>query len=338
MFIVWICGDNTVNVPYTIVRAINKFTPHQALLIQSYRTYLKWPNEDIYVRLTPEMTVQEFKDIISRADVIHLNDSHVGGRYPVSKKYDFKDGYINLFELFTEKQRVFRQANGTYYRTHHEEVNRIVQEHNVYLTSSTPDLCMFGDSTWIPSPIPMWEEEYSFHPAPYEPGMQIGISHICNHLRRKTDNKMTDNSLWKGTDNFLKVCEDHFPDVKVVLVSNKSHLECMEMRKNCQIHYDQFWGAYGLSSLEGATTGQITTVGLSQVKRFIPENPFIDMDISKGSYAGIFDGISKAVKLLKSPDRLEYLKYGREWIRKWHSDKTVARYLIDLYEHAGFWR
>lgn len=331
MFIVWLCGDNTVNIPYTIVRAINKFTPHKALLIQSYRTYLKWNNDDLYVRLTPEMTVQEFKDIISRADVVHMNDSQVDGRYPVNRKYDFRDGHVNLFDLFSTNQKVFRQANGTYYRKCFADVNKLVQEHNVYFTSSTPDMCMLGPSTWLPSPIPLWEGEYQFSPPDYDG--QIRISHVSPKERRHTNNY-----LWKGTDNFLKVCDEHFPAVEVVLVENRSHSECMAMRKNCHIHYDQFWGAYGLSALEGIATGQITTVGLSQVKRFIPDHFFVDMDISKGSYDGILDGITAAIKILESPNRIPFLNRARAWAEQWHSDEVVARYLIGLYKHAGFWR
>lgn len=335
--ILWICNDNTVNVPFTIVRAINKFTIHKAKLIQTYRTYLNWGNDSIMVS---DVTTDEFLRMVETADVVHLNDLCVEGTFPFRGDLMFKDGGTveDLRSLFTGEHRVFQQCNGTYYRKNYLKINKISDDHNMYLTCSTPDQCQHGSKLmWIPSPIPLWDRMYSLD-VPVFDGENIKISHISPLERRKATHPLSANRLWKGTDVFLKVCKEGFPSVEVCLIEQVSHDECMKVRKDCQIHYDQFWGAYGLSALEGISTGQITIVGLSQVSRFIGGGGvFISPD--SGSYNDMKTAIIKAIDTLCVPkSRTIHIQNARSWCEKWHSDDKVAKYLVSLYEHAGFWR
>jgi hypothetical protein len=275
--------------------------------------------------MAKDITSEEFKEIVREYDIIHFNECVKTGEYPPGIGHYFKDGErVNLFDCVNGSQKVFRHSNGTYYRNNYPELNVIMHKHNIFHTVSTPDLCHLGGGWWLPQPIPITgTPKYDFNPP--DDNHTIRISHCPTNIKIK------------GTDQFLKVMKHEYPEIEVSLIKDVDHEECMQRRRNCHIHYDQFsLGAYGVASLEGLAMGQLVCVGLRKVRRFIPDNYFFDME---ASYDSMRNSIGAAIEIVKNPERyVTHLKRGRNWLKKWHEDKTVARWLCSLYQHAGYWR
>jgi DNA-binding protein YbaB len=264
---------------------------------------------DDEIRTCQSMTSDEFIKLVQSSDIVHLNDLIISGMYPAARSFKDKKR-VNMLDILHD-QKVFRQANGTYYRNNHEVINLITTSHNICNTVTTPDLLKYG-GIWIPQPIKL----QPFNPPEYTG--QIRISHSPS--KRKI----------KGTDLFLEACLEM--DLEVVLIENKSHEECMNLRQSCHIHYDQFSiGSYGVSAVEGLALGQVTIVGLHAIRHLIPDHPFVDV---YGHKEGLKNAIKEAINTVS--DHVFVLK-GREWVEKHHSVENVISKLIKLYEKQGYY-
>jgi hypothetical protein len=65
MNILWICNDNTANIPYTIKNGINSLTDHNCKLIQSMLTQLRYPIDGTII--AHDITLKQFKSYIDKA-------------------------------------------------------------------------------------------------------------------------------------------------------------------------------------------------------------------------------------------------------------------------------
>ena len=322
MNILWICSDNTANNPYNIVKTINDETKHMAVLIQAKQTYLNYPLDGTIMVNT--ITLKEFIKYVKWADVIHLNESVVSGLYPPEQAARFKCGSrVTLYDVLTEDKKVFRHSNGTYYRSHYGEINRLCEKHNMYKTVSTPDLISYGMHTyWLPQPIPTTDEIYK--KGEVMSTEKIRISHSPT------------NRLIKGTQLFLLVCKKLFPELEVVLIEGKKHDECLRIRKTCHINYDQYsLGAYGVSSLESLAIGQLNIVGLHYVCNYIRDHPFIE--IKDGVMTGMATAIQECIDIIHSDGYEKHLETQRKWLVEYHERIKVVEFLLELYKHAGYY-
>jgi hypothetical protein len=195
-----------------------------------------------------------------------LNDSVVSGEYPPQKTLFFKDKKkVNVYSLLSGK-KVFRHANGTYYRNDYKRVNILCDRYNITKTVSTPDLISLGkDNKWIPQPIDL--DKYYFS--------DIKESKRISHAPTKD----------KGTDIIKAAIESI--GYSPVVISGMSHDKCIELRRSCPFHIDQvsYLGIYGLSSIEAVAIGQINMATLHNVRGYIPNHPFIEINgLTKKQY------------------------------------------------------
>ena len=69
MKILFISQENTANVAQTLVKTINRFTPHDATLVQAHTNWLNYPTGHMENTLTDI----DFKRMVFEADVIHFD-------------------------------------------------------------------------------------------------------------------------------------------------------------------------------------------------------------------------------------------------------------------------
>jgi len=322
MNILWLCFENTSNVPHTVFESINKHTKHRCQLVQEADNYIQYPKKGTI--MTSSLTSREFIDIVRNSDVIHFNDLLNDVVFPFKSK--FRDGKnVELTSLFDNSQRVLVHHNGSLYRNNSLRLNAFATRHNVSMTVSTPDLLQYGkDLTWLPAPIDLTNPRYSFKPIAFD-----GECYISHSPTKR---------IIKGTDIFLSVCRQYFPEeVFPVLIEHTPHDESMRIRSTCQVHYDQFSiGAYGLSAVEGLAIGQIVIVGISDyVKKLIGKHEFINLS---GDEQSFIDSIEKAMSMMTNEERrYNRAMAGRKWVERVHSDKVVINKLMKLYNESKYW-
>jgi hypothetical protein len=274
--------------------------------------------------MTSDITSHEFIDIVRNSDIIHFSDLLNDVVCPFKSK--FKDGKnIELCNLFDNSQRVLIHHNGSIYRKNNQRINMFSNRHSITSTVSTPDLLQYGNNlTWLPAPIDLTNKLYSFRPIAFDKKCYISHSPTKRGI--------------KGTDLFLQVCEKYFPNkVYPVLIEQQPHRASMNIRKNCQVHYDQFsLGAYGLSAVEGLSIGQLVIVGISDyVKKYIGKPEFINV---AGIEQSFVDSIKKTISIMSNEERrYNRALIGRKWVEHLHSDKIVVNKLIKLYNKSTYW-
>jgi hypothetical protein len=123
---------------------------------------------------------------------------------------------------------------------------------------STPDLLRgYPEATWVPNIVPLEE-------GPYTPktGSESRDGVIVGHSPTKTE--------LKNTAEFRRVMgmvSDRHPGVTTRIIENTPHLECLSLKRDCDIFFDHMQGYFGVSSLEALALGLPVIAGLDRWNR-----------------------------------------------------------------------
>lgn len=133
---------------------------------------------------------------------------------------------------------------GSIYRRNHERINAEDRSSGLIRMASTLDLLQYGkpDLHWFPVPLP--------------------VSEYAGFKRRRSGRKVrffhspTVREM-KGTQQFIECVKElkyessDYDDLQLVLVERESHRRCMEIRRTCDVVFDQTNNmCYGNSGLE----------------------------------------------------------------------------------------
>lgn len=315
MNILYIASENTANVPYTLFYGMNKYTDNKANFVLLLDNFLKYPLDG--AQFGSSLTSSEFIDMIKKSDIIHMDDlRNVTHDKIIYGK--FKDGLdVDILSLIGNHQKLFWHQNGTFFRKNCQAINNIALRHNINLLASTPDLLKYSKiMKWCPCPIDL-ERKIFNEPPPVINSLKI----LCSHAPSKRP--------IKSTDQFLKFASMRNKIVPKI-IERKSNEECLNIRKDCPLHYDQIiLGAYGVSAIEGAAMGQIVMVNLRNVKQYVPGNPFIDIPYMTNGFLRAFD---ISIRILSSnQSRQKHIIQGKQWVKKVHGAQSVVNSLSNMY-------
>lgn len=140
------------------------------------------------------------------------------------------------------------------------------------------------------------------------------------------------NRAFKKTELFLSVMErlkKKYP-VELELIEHKSNQECLELKKRCNITYDQISvGIYGLSAIESMAAGHAVICGMSNfASSYHPDNPIV--------YAHENNLYEVIERLIQNKDEIVKIgNAGRDWARRHHDPKKIIRQFTWLYDLAA---
>lgn len=142
----------------------------------------------------------------------------------------------------------------------------------------------------------------------------------------------------KHTNYFLYVMKEirkKYPKVQVCLIEGKTHAECLRLRANADICYDQLLLQYGTSGLEAMTMGQPVIAGCAdalyeKMTHFFGTPPFV-----RATKETLFTTIERLI--IDEQLRTHMGKVGRNYIETYHSFKHTAELAIDTYKEAKEW-
>jgi glycosyltransferase involved in cell wall biosynthesis len=118
-------------------------------------------------------------------------------------------------------------------------------------------------------------------------------------------------------------------------MENVDRSKLLEIKSKCDISIDQVGGTmggtgYGKAGLETLAMGIPTITNMTNdYAEWLPENPFI--------VANDFDELYKSlIELIDNENyRIENGKKGIEWVKKYHTFKSVNENLMKLYREKG---
>lgn len=172
--------------------------------------------------------------------------------------------------------------------------------------------------------------EYLFYP--YDPS-ELPQRNISNDGLVRIVHSPT-NRKFKGTDLIITVIDKIRKEKKIefLLLENLPRQKVLEIKAVSDICIDQVGGTmggtgYGKAGLETLAMGIPTITNMTDdYAAWLPENPFVVANNSDELYI-------KLNELIDSIDlRKEFGEKGKNWVRKYHSPKSVDKRLKELYK------
>jgi len=302
------CGQDTGGQSWNLVQAINEYTSHEAHQFRQARDYLDFPVE-FQAPLSGKM-LEAASNFLSQVDVVHCHN-----RYRYTKNF----GPIN------KKAKWVIHQHGRFGQGQFPQVKKDDIARGALRIVSTLNLVKYSD-IWFPAPI--------------DPRKFDGLKNRYFNKNRKIIKiaHSPTNRGYKHTELLIEVVrqlkEEGLPIV-LILVENRSHAECLRLKADCDITFDQMYLGYGNSGLEGMAFGQATICGCQDKKNLYSFGSIVKKYVGYIPYVPCYPAVLKDIlkKLILHPElRQTHGLLGRKYIEEFHSSPVAAKRAIKLYE------
>lgn len=173
-------------------------------------------------------------------------------------------------------------------------------------------------------------------PIPINLRMMNRIQRQCrqNHESVRIVHSPTNRGL-KHTELFIHTCKQlrkKYPFVQMVLIENTPWIECLKIRSNSDICFDQLLLQYGSSGLESMAFGHPVVAGCS--------DEIAEMIADKIGYLPFIRATPKTLftvleQLIVDKELCQkYGTIGKQYVEQWHSHEVTAKIAIRTYEEA----
>ena len=315
MKILMIAINDPAGTAINFTKAINKYTEHTCRLITTATKYNFEFETDIHLPAIRDDEFDEIEELLKNADIIHfhtLADEHLP-LGPVDIKNFLKDKKI----VHHHHGHPDFRSNPGKYREKYRKLRRKV-------LVSTPDLLkLLPESIWQPNLVPVNDPLYM----PVD--LEICPVRIGQSPTRK-DLKNTEELIYVVNKLMAK---SELPSIKLEIIENCRHIECLIRKKQCHIIFDHIQGYYGVSSLEALSQGKSVIAGLDEwnircIKEFV-NGASLPWVIARD----VFDLEERLKELILDKDLRDRIgKYARKFMEEFWSESCVIQKLINFYE------
>jgi hypothetical protein len=265
--------------------------------------YFEFPNDIVW---TP-MTEPFIKELLRKADVVHLNNS------------------FRAVSRFHINKPMLLHHHGSMFRNNAVNMLGVAKHHKMAQAVSTVDLLKPAPDIlrWLPSAYDVDELQRIGKANRREPDGRIRIVHAPT------------NRALKHTDLFLSIVQklqwDGYP-IDVVIVEGKTNAETLIEKAKADIVYDQIAFGYGCNGIEAWGLGVPVIAGgepwtIHKMKEMWGSLPFAEA--TEKTLSGVIE------ELVASADaRAEYAERGLSHVRKYHDEQPALQVLLELYHEA----
>ena len=223
------------NVVYRLHTAINTCSPHESAMATGDLGPFEPPRQYEFER---DRLV--LRDLMATADVLHFHVMRVAGKY---------------LGLDPAGRPLVMHHHGTEYRRDPFTWNERDQDADVRLVSNL-ELLQYGERLeYLPNPVPV---------ARYLRFAKLIRSSMDEHgfiaKKLRIAHSPTKHGL-KGTEMFLRVCEQLKKIVEPVLIEGQPLTKALELKATCDACFDSFWLGMQCSGLEAAAMGMPVIAG-----------------------------------------------------------------------------
>ena len=326
MNILMLTANDPAGMGIAFTKAVNAFSNHTCRLITTETRYNFGFEQDIHV---PDLTTRiksgytnsadltksdEIRDLLKKADIFHfhiLSDENMNiGPFIVK---DFIKGKSILHH---HHGHPYFQKNPQHYREKYRELKRRV-------IVSTPDLLrLLPEAAWIPNIVPIHNPIYM----PDQERKRNGTV-IVGHSPTRQDLKKTD--VFKAVMDRIISKNDQ---VQKRIIINALHKTCLDLKRGCDIFFDQLGPSFGVSSLEALSQGiptiaRLDSLNLHKIEEFTgtAENPWVIAENERDLEDGI-DSLVRSPSLRDSKGRS-----SRNFMESYWNEERVLGRLFKVY-------
>ncbi|MBF0118048.1 MAG: glycosyltransferase [Desulfobacterales bacterium] len=311
-----ITDNDPAGMGIAFTNAINRYTEHRCRLITTSEKYGFDYEKDIHLPDIKDDDFNEIEHLLKHTDIIHFHvlrdeNSHLG---PLIIR-DYIKGKKILHHDHGHPDHII---NADFYNEKYKKLKRKV-------IVSTPDLLKITkNSTWVPNLVPI--NDVHFLPL-YDFLLDQDIIKISQSPTRK---------YHKHTKEFKHVMakiQNKYPYVQSIIIENQPYVECLKIKRACNIVFDHMRGWFGISSLESLSQGKPVIAGLDEwniqyIKEFTGANelPWI--------VARDETSLEKSFHLLiqNSELRNSIGMKSRKFMEHFWTEKKVLEILLNIYE------
>ncbi len=242
MNIVMITTNDPAGTAIGFTRAINTFTAHRCRLVTTEIRYNFAYEKDLHV---PGLSgFSELERVLSEADVFHFH---------MTADEDLPLGPFRPRDFLATKKAVHHHHGEPAFRSDPRRFAERELALGRRAIVCTPDLHRrYPEATWIPNLVPLRDPDYRPR-GEYNHRYEIFLGH--SPTRRDL----------KNTPEFREVAcrvARRNPRVRLRIIENTPHRECLRLKKGCDVFFDHMQGYYGVSSLEALSQGVPAIAGL----------------------------------------------------------------------------
>ena len=311
---------------WRICEAVRRHGAHNIIHVRSHGHAYGYPT-DCDLSSATSRQVSEIEDMVHNADALHFKGDDLpsqewdGIRLPKISPCVITVGGSafrrrrSLWGLSKQEQKVESKIGQ---QRHDISDYRSSAEARVALT---PDLNYPSlGGVWIPAPIDVSDNEYSFT----APRNEIVIGHSPSHR------------LKKGTDEILVPSVESLKkrgfNVRLEIIEGVSHEEAVSRKRSLHLFWDQARvGAYGNSALEAMRFGiptmcWIDTKTIEQAHGRLDDCPIVNFDPTPESCVDALERVLNRETLTALSQKT------MAWTKRNHSYETVGGQYSDLYD------
>jgi hypothetical protein len=215
--------------------------------------------------------------------------------------------------------------HGTFYRQRSGMLNMQARRRHARAVVSTLDLLDFGkDLTWIPHPYDLDALDRL-----RRLGRDGSVLGRTPSTTLRVGHAPTDRAI-KSTAAFLRACER--VGVEPVLIERASWADCLRLKSDVDVYFDQVQLGYGCNALEAWGFGIPVIAGAAHSTLERMNDTFGTIPFVVATERTIAD----ALDLMTGQDaRDEYVRRGLEHIRRWHDGAETRARLEPIYAELG---
>jgi len=316
MHILMITDNDPAGMGIAFTKAINRYTEHNCRLITRATRYNFNFDTDLHLPKLDESGYEEIFGLLARADIIHFH---------ILCDESVELGPIKVKDFIAGKALLHHHHGHPHFRSNPQKYRDKYRRLKRRVLVSTPDLLrLLPEAVWQPNLVPINDPLY----APKAPASNGSI--IIGQSATRRDLKNTDDLIAVASEIRSEMS---FPTVKVDIIENTDHKECLSRKNNCHIIFDHMQGYYGVSSLESLSQGKPVIAGLDEWNRLhinrwtgTPELPWV---IARNKS----DLKEKLMDLCTDEDNREEIgKNGRSFMERYWTDRLVVNKLSEFYK------
>lgn len=300
--------EDTAGVGIGLKQAFDKYAVGwETRSICRQETYLGYPTDIVWPLSLPGPT-PEVKDLVRQADVIHVMDSERVLRY---------------FRGNLKGKRTVVHHLGTRYRRNPKASTTACQAYGATEVTDSLDLMLYPHVGFLPTPIGT-DALAKLRTERYEPSQKLRIAHAPTHR------------AVKSTDKIIEAVESlarRYP-IDFDLIEGVSNAECLARKARADIFVDQLLLGFGVNNIECWAMGIPVVSGLvdaearSKALAMFGQLPWADA--TERTLEAVIEHL-----ILDAEWRTELGVRGKVHAERWHSQESVVRQTLQVYEQAG---
>ncbi len=314
MNILMLTANDPAGMGIAFTDAINTYTEHRCRLITTETRYNFAFKKDIHIPDVADDGFDEIEELLKNADIFHFH---------ILSDESMTVGPFIVRDYIRGKAVLHHHHGHPYFHKHPGEFRRKYQKLKRKAVVSTPDLLrLLPEALWVPNILPIHNPIYM----PEKRRKNDG-SVIVGHSPTRQD--------LKKTDIFKRVMDrttSKNAQVEKRIITNTLHKTCLDLKRGCDIFFDQLGPSFGVSSLEALSQGlptiaKLDSFNIESICEFARSTsiPWVNADDE--------ESLENAIERLVNDASLREIigKESRSFMEKcWH-ERRILRRLFNAY-------